>query len=201
MLQGLKFSLAGQKFNFAMSGRQSLWPTVVSRRCRTGGGWRHGGAALLIAAAVTYGGSTVWGNSNPNALFYDQIGLPQLEQVAPNINGSGVSVATIEAMVGPGEYEVDPTSSSVNQSPSKLTFMDESGTVSSTYDSADYSSHANLVATVFYGNGSYSDGSHSGVAPGVSQIYNLEADGYINYYIFSSKPPVRLRARRRRYHR
>jgi hypothetical protein len=99
------------------------------------------------------------------------MGLPELNALNPGITGSGVVVAQAEALFGGTDnYEVDPAG--VGQSASKFTYIGLDGSVTTTYNSADGSGHAEAVANNFYG--------QYGMAPGVSQIDNYEADYFVN---------------------
>jgi hypothetical protein len=144
------------------------------------------GASLVasaLAAMVPITGlaaSTAWAvTTNPTLV---QIGVADLQQANSSIDGTGVTVAQVEASAGyynpPGDpyaymsvFEPNPTN--LNQSASKFTYIDYSPTPS-TFSSGQYSGHAEAVASLFYGN------TGSGVATGVSGIDVYEADYY--YY-------------------
>lgn len=102
--------------------------------------------------------------------------------IPTNLNGSGVPVAQVEAYVGPSQFEVNP--SVVNLPASLFTYTSADGTATGTPPpnaAGTESGHADAVGQLFYGNG-------TGAAPGVSHVYNDEADYFINNIIEASNP-------------
>jgi len=111
------------------------------------------------------------------ATVLDQIGVTALQSLNPSLTGSGVTVGQPEADVsGANTFEVNPAG--VGQPQSLFTYYDDSGTMTSTYNSAEGSGHANAVASNFYGVG-------TGVAPGVQHVDNYSAN-YFTANIISS---------------
>jgi hypothetical protein len=115
------------------------------------------------------------------ALFAQDLdlGIPELRQLDPALTGSGVTVVQAEAQAtGNNDWEVDP--SSVNQPLTKFTYVSSSGATSTAYPNGlgVVSGHADAVADNFYGDNNTSD--PEGIAYGVSQIYNYEADYFVN---------------------
>ncbi len=136
-------------------------------------------AAALAAIVPLTGGASAAVTTNPTLT---QIGVAALQQINPSIDGAGVTVAQIEAPDGyydpPGQpyanlsvFEPNPTK--LNQPASKFAYYAYT-TPSTTFSSGQYSSHAEYVASLFYGN------TGSGVSPGVSAVDVYEADYY--YY-------------------
>ncbi len=143
---------------------------------------------LLAAAAAACCTAAVRANGyqNPYMQYYDEIGLPQLIKIAPTINGAGVSVLQMEAPTGTtssGAYEFEVNPASVGQPAASFTYLD-SVLDSTTFNSAQDSSHADMVGGLFYGNNeTYNyDNTHTGVAWGVSHIYSMNADFGFQWY-------------------
>jgi hypothetical protein len=137
---------------------------------------RCAGAAVALAAAF----------AATNALYatttFDQIGLTQLQSVAPALNGTGVNVAQVEASVSSttlNAFEPNPANLSTN---AQFTFIDASGNSSGSYNSADASWHAEYVASLFYG------GAGAGVAPDVSHVYVYAENDYYNTLYAGTAP-------------
>ncbi|MGC8560872.1 MAG: S8 family serine peptidase [Phycisphaerae bacterium] len=109
------------------------------------------------------------------------IGLSALLAANPNLTGSGVNVAQVEASLSSStdEFEVNPTAA--NQPQSLFTYIDDQGTSSSTYSSANYSSHATSVGNLFYGGIPSGSSSAYGVAPKVASVANYDANGFAQY--------------------
>ena len=108
---------------------------------------------------------------------FTEVGLSQLQNVNAGLNGTGVSVGQVEVgVLAPTNAYPDP--SLLGQPDSKFTYVYSSGTYippsSSSYGSSSYSTHAENVASFFYGNSGY------GIAPGVSHI-----DVYQEYYYYN----------------
>lgn len=143
--------------------------------------------ALMLAAACSTASVRANGSINPYSVYYNEIGLPQLIRIAPTINGSGVDVMQPEASQGwasnnGAEFEVNPAS--VNQPAANFSYLGASITNTTTFVSLQESSHADMVAGLFYGNNqTYSDHTHTGVAWGVSHIYSVDASVALGYYI------------------
>ena len=129
---------------------------------------RCAGAGVALAAALAAA------NTVHAVTTFDQIGLTQLQSIAPTINGSGVNVAQVEASVSSttlNAFEPNPANLSTN---AQFTFIDASGNSSGSYNSADASWHAGYVASLFYG------GAGAGVAPDVSHVYVYAESDYYN---------------------
>ncbi len=127
--------------------------------------------ALAISAAIS---ATSVALATPGG-----IGLSQLNTLNPSITGAGVNVAQVEASMHnpppPDLFEVNPAY--VGQPVSKFTYIDYQGNTTTTYSSANYSSHASAVGADFYGTGTGTD-TASGVAPGVATISNYDAGSF-----------------------
>ena len=137
---------------------------------------RCAGAAVALAAALAAA------NTVQAVTTFDQIGLTQLQSVAPNINGTGVNVAQVEASVSSttlNAFEPNPANLSTN---AQFTFIDSSGNSSGSYNSADASWHAEYVASLFYG------GAGAGVAPDVSHVYVYAESDYYNTLYADTAP-------------
>ncbi len=137
---------------------------------------RCAGAAVALAAALAAA------NTVQAVTTFDQIGLTQLQSVAPNINGTGVNVAQVEASVSSttlNAFEPNPANLSTN---AHFTFIDSSGNSSGSYNSADASWHAEYVASLFYG------GAGAGVAPDVSHVYVYAESDYYNTLYADTAP-------------
>jgi hypothetical protein len=114
---------------------------------------------------------------------FDQIGLTQLQAVAPGITGTGVNVAQVEASVSSttqNAFEPNPANLNTN---AQFTFIDSSGNSSGSYNSADASWHAEYVASLFYG------GAGAGVAPDVSHVY-VYAESYYYNTLYGGTAPI-----------
>ena len=138
---------------------------------------RCAGAAVALAAAFA-AANAVHANTT-----FDQIGLTQLQSIAPNINGSGVNVAQVEASVSSttqNAFEPNPANLSTH---AQFTFIDSSGNSSGSYNSADASWHAGYVASLFYG------GAGAGVAPEVSHVY-VYAESYYFNTLYAGTAPI-----------
>ena len=137
---------------------------------------RCAGAAVALAAALAAA------NTVQAVTTFDQIGLTQLQSVAPNINGTGVNVAQVEASVSSttlNAFEPNPANLSTH---AQFTFIDSSGNSSGSYNSADASWHAEYVASLFYG------GAGTGVAPDVSHVYVYAESDYYNTLYADTAP-------------
>ena len=137
---------------------------------------RCAGAAVALAAALAAA------NTVHAVTTFDQIGLTQLQSAAPNINGSGVNVAQVEASVSSttlNAFEPNPANLSTH---AQFTFIDASGNSSGSYNSADASWHAGYVASLFYG------GAGAGVAPDVSHVYVYAESDYYNTLYADTAP-------------
>src|SRR4051812_45235740 len=113
----------------------------------------------------------------------DTIGVAGLRAVAPGLLGSGVPVAQVEA--GDPSWEVNPAA--VGQPISLFTWTSASGSASTFPNAVGFESgHADTVGSRFYGN-------PGGVAPGVAQVANYEAEYfYTNIVGGSVKIPATI---------
>ena len=128
------------------------------------------GCAFAAFAGLAIGG----GHASANTILQG-MGLAQLAQTAPAIDGAGVAVGQVEATVASGGtyYYFEPNSS-VNTG-AAFTYVGASGQSTGGYASYNAncgSWHANDVGELFYGSGSY-----VGVAPGVSRV-TVYAESY-----------------------
>ena len=119
----------------------------------------------------------------------DVIGLAQLRSYDPTLTGTGVVVAQPEGTLdGPPalpRFEVNPTA--VSQPLSLFTYISAAGNVSGAPPpnaAGTESGHADGVAGWFYGNTGF------GVAPGVSHVYNYDADYFIDSIIKATVQPA-----------
>lgn len=100
----------------------------------------------------------------------DPVGLAELRQIAPQLNGAGTSVGQVEASVSSSVYQFEPNS---NLAPgASFNYTDAYGNSSGTYDSTLGSWHANEVGGILYG--------PQGVAPGVSNV-DVFAENYFSF--------------------
>ena len=128
----------------------------LARRGGPCGGKRVGGV-LAVAMSLAVAASL-------RATILDQIGVTQLLQVNPALTGAGVTVAQVEASAGYGDlFEPNPADQNTSSNAPGYTFINDTGTVSSTFDPAEYSSHADMVASDFYG-------AAGGVSPGIAHV-------------------------------
>lgn len=129
--------------------------------------------APLVAATLFAGAVEGFGQGS------DPIGVSALRAYDPTLTGSGVVVAQAEAIYsGSDGFEVNP--SATGQSGSNFVYIGENGSVATGYPNSvgSESGHADHVGELFYGDVNTSD--PEGVAPGVSEIYNYEADYFVN---------------------
>jgi hypothetical protein len=128
--------------------------------------------AVLLGGAAMAAATTAF--ATPSG-----IGLSALLSANPNLTGAGVNVAQVEASLNqsssssPDEFEVNPTA--VNQPQSLFTYVNDQGTQTATYTSAEGSSHADTVGNLFYGGVPSGSSSSYGVAPGVASVANYDA--------------------------
>lgn len=113
---------------------------------------------------------------------YDAIGLTLLQTAATNVDGTGISVAQVEASLTPDylTWEVDPAN--VGQPESSFTYHSANGTTN-VYPNAlgTDSWHADDVANNFYG-------IPNGIATNIAQVDNYEADYFISNYLGNLLP-------------
>ena len=143
----------------------------------------HSNAARCAGAAVALAAAFAAANAVHANTTFDQIGLTQLQSIAPNINGSGVNVAQVEASVSSTTQNAfEPNPANLNTH-AQFTFIDSSGNSSGSYNSADASWHAGYVASLFYG------GAGAGVAPDVSHVY-VYAESYYFNTLYAVTAPI-----------
>lgn len=110
-----------------------------------------------------------------------------LRQVDPSLTGSGVAVAQPESPGGANDFEVNPAAT--GQPEGLFTWISASGTANSFPNAVGTESgHANSVGNNFYG-------AFNGAAPGISHVYNYEADHFYNSLIAVPSPtniPARI---------
>ena len=131
------------------------------------------GCAILAATGMLAAAGSTYGTS-----IMGEVGVTQMQQVAPNLNGSGVTVAQVEASVSSTTQNAfEPNPANAGMAASNFTFFDSAGVATGSYNSAYGSWHANTVASLFYGSGG------AGVAPGVSHVdVYANADYYNQVY-------------------
>jgi|GEM_PF-337314 len=141
------------------------------------------GAAASFGCALAALAGLATGDAHARASTTLQgMGLAQLGQAAPAIDGAGVTVGQVEATVASGGtyYYFEPNPS-IN-SGAVFSYVGASGQSTGSYASYNAncgSWHANDVGELFYGSGGY-----VGVAPGVSRVA-VYAESY-----FSSTFPI-----------
>jgi hypothetical protein len=143
----------------------------------------HSNAARCASAALALAAAFATTHAVQANTTFDQIGLTQLQSIAPNINGTGVNVAQVEASVSSttqNAFEPNPANLSTS---AQFTFIDSSGNASGSYNSADASWHAEYVASLFYG------GAGAGVAPDVSHVY-VYAESYYYNTLYAGTAPI-----------
>jgi autotransporter-associated beta strand protein len=119
---------------------------------------RRGRRQERIVAAAALAALTL----SRSAAADDQIGLGQLLSLEPSLVGTGVRVGEVESdESSTNTFEVDP--SAVGQPDLPFTYTDDSGNVTTTFNPAEHSYHADGVAARIYG-------TSIGVAPGVSEV-------------------------------
>ncbi|MGC8624724.1 MAG: hypothetical protein ACP5VQ_05610 [Phycisphaerae bacterium] len=136
---------------------------------------RCAGVALAAACAVPAMAQA--------STTFQLIGLTELQTAAPSINGSGVHVAQVEASVSSTTLNAfEPNPAAVNTGV-PFTFIDASGNISNTYNSADASGHAQTVGTLFYGSAG------AGVAPDVASVA-VYAESYYYDTLYADAAPI-----------
>jgi hypothetical protein len=133
---------------------------------------------LLSLAFIVAGGAALAQNLD--------LGIPELRQLNPALTGSGISVVQAEAQAtGNNDWEVNPAS--VNQPAGKFTYISGSGTSTAYPNSLGVSSsHAIYVGDNLYGDTNTPD--PEGIAYGISQVYNYEADYFLNNIVPGATP-------------
>lgn len=110
----------------------------------------------------------------------DPHGILALQAADPSLNGAGVKVGQVESSLGSGDlFEVNPASLGL-ASPPHIVYIPNSNVPSVTFNSANFSSHAQSVAANFYGS--------AGAATGVSAVYNYDSNAYAEIVFSSTKP-------------
>ncbi len=120
--------------------------------------------------------------STAHADNLETIGLSDLLAREPGLDGSGVTVAQVEAsaITTSEVYQANPTSA--GQAASKFSFYDtDNPTLANpgAYDSAKLSNHANTVANAFYD-------INTGVATDVDEIFVFNAGTFANNFLATS---------------
>lgn len=124
------------------------------------------GCALVAIAGISLGGA----NARADTTF-QEMGLTQLQQIAPGLTGAGVAVAQVEASVSSTtENAFEPNPSGVGANPNLFTFINSNGVSSASYSGSYGSWHANNVAAIFYGS--------SGVSTSISAVYVYAENWY-----------------------
>ncbi len=131
---------------------------------------RSGMSVLLALAAITGALSVAQGHTP-----WQQIGLTQLRAVAPELNGTGITVAQVEASLCPHADKFEPSCTATGQPSFKFTFINRSGISSFKPEIPTQSAHATRVGRLFYGN--LGGNVMTGVCPDVSHIdvWNAQA--------------------------
>ena len=142
-------------------------------RSQTGGSLEMKCAIIAAAAAMM----AVAGTAQATSIM-GEVGVTQMQQMIPNLNGAGVTVAQVEASVSSTTQNAfEPNPANAGMAASNFTFFDTAGVATGSYNSAYGSWHANTVASLFYGSGG------AGVAPGVSHVdVYANADYYNQVY-------------------
>jgi hypothetical protein len=129
----------------------------------------------------------VWLCAAAAALAQDPMGIQALRAVDPTLTGSGVIIAQPEAIFsGSDGYEVNP--SMVGQPPSLFIYVSESGVTGTGFPNSvgSESGHADSVGDNLYGDNDTSD--PEGIAPGIAQVYNYEADYFFSGIVSRNIP-------------
>jgi hypothetical protein len=134
----------------------------------------------LLGLAACAALSALGGQTLLRASTLDDIGVTKLRALVPALTGTGVTVAQAEANSAgvTNAFEVNPNSAPIGQPATLFTYISNVGTTSVFADSVvgTESSHADTVGGNFYG-------TNGGVAPGVTHVYNYQADNFINLII------------------
>lgn len=151
-------------------GRNSKWPPA-------------GVGKFSLACALAAMASAASSQSPLHAdTTYQEIGLTNLQLVAPQLNGAGVSVGQVEATPSSGSSNLSFEANS-NLAPSaSFTYVDANGASSSSYNATLGSWHANYVGSVLYG-------AH-GVAPGVSNVAMYAESYFAQAFPVQQSPSV-----------
>ncbi len=151
-------------------GRNSKWPPV-------GVGKFSVACALAALAGAALSPSPLHADT-----AFQAIGLTNLQLVAPQLNGAGVSVGQVEAPTSSsGAYL--PFEANSNLAPgASFTYMDATGMSSSSYNASLGSWHANDVGSILYGS--------SGVAPGVSNVAMFAESYFAQAFPVQQTPSV-----------
>ncbi|HEY3862600.1 MAG TPA: S8 family serine peptidase [Verrucomicrobiae bacterium] len=118
----------------------------------------------------------------PPASFGDDLvtmGVTLLRASQPSLTGAGIPVAQPEALnsASAPQFEVDNFADFVFQPESLFTWISTNGSTNVIPNNlGDESTHADQVATIFYGR-------DLGVAPGVAHVNNYEADYFYQYVV------------------
>ena len=139
----------------------------------------RGGAGASCAVILAAGFVAGTGMANADSIL-QQVGVTQLQQLNPSLNGSGMSVQQVEASVSTTSDQYQPNPANLGMSAGSFTFTDFTG-ASVPFSSASYSWHAENVAGYFYGSG--------GVAPGISHVTVSFVDTYAEFSVFVDATP------------
>ncbi|WP_269524471.1 fibronectin type III domain-containing protein [Coraliomargarita parva] len=120
-----------------------------------------------------------------SATYQDEIGLTTLRARDATLDGSGVTVAQVEAQIKTGGWQVDPAD--VGLDAGLFTYYTTTATypTGASFDIELESYHANIVGARFFGLTSGTQGTN-GVAPGVAAIQNFYAGYFFNSLILTS---------------
>ncbi len=128
----------------------------------------------------------------------DTIGITELRAIRPDLTGSGVSVAQIEATAynNPNDpngtapydpqydadnFEVNPADEFSGTSNPVITYVNKAGTATTTFNAAQDSSHGDIVASHFYA-------TTTGAAPGVTAVVNYNVNYFFDNVIQNLQP-------------
>jgi hypothetical protein len=146
------------------------------------------GAAVVVGAIAGSGPLIVRGSD------LDTVGITALRAVRPDLVGTGVSVAQIEAttynnpsdpnntMPYDPQYDADnfETSPTINPS-TPITYVNKLGTVTTTFTSSQESLHADLVAANLFG-------TTTGAAPGIAALVSYNVNYFVDTVIETPAP-------------
>jgi hypothetical protein len=128
----------------------------------------------LLAGAACVTLSAVMGQTPLRASTLDDIGITKLRALNPSLTGTGITVAQVEVSGSANAFEVNPNSLPIGQPATLFTYVSSVGTTSIFADGVVgiESLHADTVGGNFYG-------TSGGAAPGVTHVYNYEANNFI----------------------
>ena len=151
-------------------GRNSKWPPACVGKFSVA-------CTLTALAGAALSQSPVQADTT-----YQEIGLTNLQLVAPQLNGAGVSVGQVEAAPSSGASSLSFEANSNLAPGASFTYVDANGVSSSSYNATLGSGHANYVGSILYG--------ANGVAPGVSNVAMFSESYFAQAFPVQQSPGV-----------